>query len=204
MQIIILLMGFLMAMVIAFAFGKLVSKIKLPAILGWLIVGMILGPNAVGLISGELINAPWFSILIDLLECIFGLMIGTEMIMKELKKAGSQIIVTTITESFGTFLVVSLAFAVVFYLADIPLYLAFVVGAIAMATAPAPSLSVVKEFKTAGPVTKTLIPMAALDDLVGALVFFSVMAGVSSLVTGGSISFDAIIIMVFKIGRAHV
>ena len=197
MQIIILLMGFLMAMVIAFVFGKLVSKIKLPAILGWLIVGMILGPNAVGLISGELLNAPWFSILIDLLECIFGLMIGTEMIMKELKKAGSQIIVTTITESFGTFLVVSLVFAVVFYLADIPLYLAVIVGAIALATAPAPSLSVVKEFKTAGPVTKTLIPMAALDDLVGALVFFSVMAGVSSLVTGGSISFDVIIIMVF-------
>ena len=139
MQIIILLMGFLMAMVIAFVFGKLVSKIKLPAILGWLIVGMILGPNAVGLISGELLNAPWFSILIDLLECIFGLMIGTEMIMKELKKAGSQIIVTTITESFGTFLVVSLVFAVVFYLADIPLYLAVVVGAIALATAPAPS-----------------------------------------------------------------
>lgn len=58
-----------------------------------------------------------------------------------------------------------------FYFTNIPLYLAVIFGGIALATAPAPALSVVREFKTDGPVTKTLIPMAALDDMVGVVVF---------------------------------
>lgn len=51
--------------------------------------------------------------------------------------------------------------------------LAFNFGGIALATAPAPALSIVREFKTSGPVTETLIPMAALDDIVGCVIFFS-------------------------------
>ena len=66
---------------------------------------------------------------------------------------------------------VSFVFGVVFYMSDIPFYLAFVFGGIALATAPAPALSIVREFKTEGPVTNTLIPMAALDDIVGCIVF---------------------------------
>lgn len=63
------------------------------------------------------------------------------------------------------FLVVSLVFGVCFYFMNISLYLAFIFGGIALATAPAPALSIVREFRTSGPVTKTLIPMAALDDM---------------------------------------
>ena len=63
---------------------------------------------------------------------------------------------------FGTFFVVSLVFGIIFWFADVPLYLAFMFGGIALATAPAPSLSVVNDMKTSGPVTRTLIPMAAL------------------------------------------
>ena len=50
---------------------------------------------------------------------------------------------------------------------------------IALATAPAPALSIVREFRTKGDVTSTLIPMAALDDMVGVVVFFSTIAIVS-------------------------
>ena len=167
------LFSLILALVIALIAGKLISKLKLPAILGWLIAGMIMGPHAIGLLSNSLLEAPWFNTVESLLECVVGLMIGTELIWSQMKKAGKQILVTTITESLGTFFVVSLVFGIIFWLTDVPIYLAFLFGGIALATAPAPSLSVVNEFKTAGPVTRTLIPMAALDDLVGALVFLT-------------------------------
>lgn len=187
----------LTAIMIAFAAGKLVARLKLPSILGWLIAGMIIGPHAVGLLSESVLDAPWFGVLESVFECLFGLMIGTELIWKRMKKAGPQILITTITESLGTFLVVSLVFGVIFSFTGTPLYMAFLFGGIALATAPAPSLSVVSALKTDGPVTRTLIPMAALDDLVGALVFFLVVAFVSAHLSTANIPVLALILLVF-------
>ena len=191
------LFSLILALVIALIAGKLISKLKLPAILGWLIAGMIMGPHAIGLLSNSLLEAPWFNTVESLLECVVGLMIGTELIWSQMKKAGKQILVTTITESLGTFFVVSLVLGIIFWLTDVPIYLAFLFGGIALATAPAPSLSVVNEFKTAGPVTRTLIPMAALDDLVGALVFFLVVAFVSAHLSTTGVPLPVVICLVF-------
>lgn len=69
----------------------------------------------------------------------------------------------------------------------VPLYLAFLFGGIALATAPAPALSIVREFKTKGPITSTLIPMAALDDIVGCVVFFSTIAIVAGNLSAGEL-----------------
>ena len=107
MQILADIMRLLLAIVIAMIAGKLISKLKLPAILGWLIAGMIMGPHALGLLGNSLLDAAWFNTIESLLECIVGLMIGTELIWSRMKKAGKQILVTTITESLGTFVVVS-------------------------------------------------------------------------------------------------
>ena len=185
------------AVFVAFLFGKLVSKLKLPAILGWLLAGMTLGPHALGLLNEPMMEAAWYTTAESILECVVGLMIGTEFIWRKIKKAGKQIVVTTITESLGTFLVVSLVFGVIFGITGVPLYLAFLFGGIALATAPAPSLSIVNEMKTAGPVTSTLIPMAALDDLVGALVFFTVVALVSAHVSTAGIPVLGVLLLVF-------
>ena len=81
----------------------------------------------------------------------------------------------------------ALVFGVVFYFSDIPLYLAFLFGGSALATAPAPALSIVREFKTKGPVTSTLIPMAALDDIVGCIVFSSTVAIVAGNLSAGDL-----------------
>lgn len=96
----------------------------------------------------------------------------------------------------GTFLIVSLVFGVVFYVSDIPIYLAFIFGGIALATAPAPALSIVREFKTTGPVTKTLIPMAALDDIVGCIVFFTTIAIVAGNLSAGDLPAYMIVLVV--------
>lgn len=181
---ILLILRWAAAAAIAFVIGKLVSKMKLPSILGWLIVGMILGPYAFSMIPADLINAEWYQAVIHVLECAVGLMIGTELVWKRMKQYGRALIVTTLSQSLCTFLLVSAVFSAVFVLCDIPVYLAFVFGGIALATAPAPALSIVREFKTDGPVTRTLIPMAALDDMVGVAVFFTTIAIAARSISG--------------------
>lgn len=183
----LLILRLIVSFVLAFLVGKLIAKLKLPSILGWLIAGMILGPHAVSIMNQELLDASWYQTLIHILECAVGLMIGTELVWNKIKKSGKAIIITTLTQSIGTFLVVSLVFGIVFYFLHIPLYLAVLFGGIALATAPAPALSIVREFKTNGPVTSTLIPMAALDDIVGCIIFFTMIAIVAGRVSGGSL-----------------
>lgn len=180
---ILLILRLLAAIIIAFVIGKLVSKIKLPAILGWLLTGMILGPHALGIVNNSVLEASWYQTIIHILECAVGLLIGTELVWSRIKKTGKQIIVTTLTQSLGTFFVVSLVFGIVFYFTGTPLYLALIFGGIALATAPAPALSIVREFKTDGPVTKTLIPMAALDDMVAVVVFFTTISIISAKIS---------------------
>lgn len=191
------ILGLVVTIVVAFFVGKLVSKLKLPAILGWLITGMMLGPHAFHLMSFSVMNSTLYGVIESILECTVGLMIGTELIWKQMKKAGKQIIVMTVTESLGTFLIVSLVFGLIFWFSGVPIYLAFLFGGIALATAPAPSLSIVNEMKTSGPVTRTLIPMAALDDLVGAIVFFTVIAIVAARISSEQIPIFAVLILVF-------
>lgn len=185
------------SIIIAFGVGKLVAKLRLPSILGWLIAGMLIGPHALNFLNSSILDAQWFGVAESLFECIFGLMIGTELIWKDIKKAGTRIMITTITEAFGTFLVVSLVFGIIFWFSDIPVYLAVMFGGIALATAPAPSLSVVRDMKTDGPVTRTLIPMAVLDDLVAAVVFFTVIAVVSAHISTKDISVITVLFFVF-------
>ncbi|MGM9970325.1 MAG: cation:proton antiporter [Anaeroplasma sp.] len=181
---------------IAYVCGKLVSKIKLPAILGWLIAGIVFGPYLVKIMTNEILDTIWYKTLIKFLECFAGVMIGREIIFKKLAKSGKQIIGITFIQSIGTFLFVSLVFSIVFIIAKIPIYLAFIFGGIALATAPAPALSIVNEYKTNGPVTKTLIPLAAIDDVIGVCVFFTVISIVSGVNGGSSNSIYSIIFIV--------
>lgn len=197
MEVLVQILRLLSTVLIAYLVGKLVAKVHLPAILGWLITGMALGPHALGLLNSATMESAWFTTAESLLESVVGLMIGTELIWSHMKRSGKQIVVTTITESLGTFFVVTLVFGVIFCFTGVPLYLAALFGGIALATAPAPSLSIVNEAKASGPVTSTLIPMAALDDLVGAVVFFAVVAYVSSILSVTGTSFIATLAIVF-------
>lgn len=187
----------LISILIAFIVGKLISKLRLPSILGWLITGIIVGSHAFSLLSEELIHLSTYQTAIHILECTVGLMIGTELVWKKIKNYGKALIITTLTQSLGTFAVVSLAFYIVFSFMHIPVYLAFIFGGIALATAPAPALSIVNEFNTKGAVTKTLIPMAALDDMIGVAVFFTTISVIARHISGGEMKIYMIPIMIF-------
>lgn len=183
-------------LVLAALAGWLISKFKLPSILGWLIIGMVFGPHALGIISQEVLDVEWYKAVIMWMQCAFGLMLGTELVWKKLKNYGKGLIVTTLTQSLGTFFLVTLVFGIIFGLTGVPIYLAFIFGGIALATAPAPALSIVNEFHAKGPVTDTLLPMAVLDDVVAIVVFFTVNSVVSGFASGGSLTLYMIPLMV--------
>ena len=191
------LLRWIIVLATAALFGKLVSKLRMPSILGWLVVGMIFGPHALGLMPQYVLDAEWYKTVIMWMQCAFGLMLGTELVWKKLKNYGKGLIVTTVTQSIGTFLFVTLVFAVIFLFADIPVYLAFIFGGIALATAPAPALSIVNEFHAHGPVTNTLLPMAVLDDVVAIIVFFTVNSAIAGSVSSGSVPLYMIPVMIF-------
>ncbi len=187
----------LLVVALGFLFSKLASKLKMPAVLGALIAGMALGPNAANLLTQEILDAPSYQCLISILECGMGLMLGTEMVWKRMRSYGKQVLVITLTESLGTFLVVSAAFCTIFYLTGVPVFLGLIFGGIALATAPAPALSIVTEYHTDGPVTRTLIPLAVLDDVAAIAVFLGVMSIVLKQTAGGNIPGYLILLVVF-------
>lgn len=180
----------------AIIIGKIVSKVKLPSILGWLIAGVVFGPYLAEIVTADIMNSTWYQMTIKVFECFAGVMIGREIIFKKIAKSGKQILGITFVQSIGTFLFVSFVFAVLFALQGIPVYLAFIFGGIALATAPAPALSIVNEYHTSGPVTKTLIPLAAIDDVIGVIVFFSVISAVTATKGAASASVLSVIGMV--------
>lgn len=191
------IMRWLLVLVLAFAAGKLMPKIRMPSILGWLIVGMLLGPHAIKLMPQTILDAGWYKIILMWMQCAFGVMLGTELVWSRLKRSGKALVFTTLSQSLGAFAVVSLAFGITFAITDMPLYLAFVFGGIALATAPAPALSIINEFHAQGPVTDTLLPMTILDDVVGIVVFFTINSLVAREISGGSVPLYMIPVMVF-------
>lgn len=183
--------------------GKLTAKLKLPAILGWLVAGIVFGPYLAGIVTMDITDTMWYKIAIKFFEAIAGVMIGREIILKKLASSGKQIIGITVIQSIGTFLFVTLVFAVVLACFGLPVYLAFIFGGIALATAPAPALSIVNEYHTRGPVTNTLIPLAAIDDVIGVIVFFTVISVIGGMGGGAQtspLSIIGIVIMPFIIG----
>lgn len=176
--------------------GKLISRLKLPAILGWLITGMIFGPYLVGLVDQSILDSVGYRVFVKTAEGLAGIMIGSEIVFKKLARYGRQLVTVTLFQSLGTFVTVTAVFALALTWTGLPICLSFIFGGIALATAPAPALSIVNQYKTEGPVTKTLIPMAALDDVIGVIVFFSVISIVSSLFGGSEVDPLSVVLMI--------
>ncbi|MDD6230048.1 MAG: cation:proton antiporter [Lactimicrobium massiliense] len=191
------ILRWILTLILAVLTGKAMQKLKMPAILGWLIAGMTLGPHALNLLPQKLLDTALYQTIIIWMQCSFGLMLGTELVWRRVKKYGRALMITTLTQSLGTFLFVSAMFAILFVFMHIPIYLAFAFGGIALATAPAPALAIVQEFHTKGPVTSTLLPMAVLDDIVGIAVFFTVDSCIARAVSGGALPLYMIPVMIF-------
>lgn len=150
--------------------GKVVKKMKLPNVTGYLVIGLIIGPHCLNVISQELIGS--MGIITELALGCIAFSIGAEFKISFLKKIGKAPIVIGILEGIGAVIVVD----TILLLAGFDVTFALAMGAIASATAAASTLMIVKQYKAKGPVTNTLLPVVALDDAVALMAFGISMA----------------------------
>lgn len=177
------LLALSLGMIVGLLMTRIMKKINLPNVTGYLIAGLIVGPYCLGIFNHE--NIDGLSIITEAALGFIAFSIGGEFKLSSLKQLGAKIFVITVLEAVGASVLVS----TVLILAGFNPQLSLVLGAIASATAPAATLMVVRQYKARGPVTSTLLPVVAIDDAV-CLMLFSIMSSVAkALGAKGEFSF---------------
>ena len=159
--------------------GILINRFKLPAVTGYILTGLLVGPSVLKLLDHNMVEhlSPVNPIALG----IIALVIGGELEVKTLRKLGNSIMWIGILEILGAATLVT----AVMLLAGQPLPIALLLGGLATATAPAATVAVIKEVRARGPLTDSLLAIVALDDALGVIVFGIMAAVVKVLVSGG-------------------
>ena len=120
---------------------------------------------------------------------------GNEFRISQLKKIGKQATVIGIFQAvFTTIIVDAVLIGLHFIIPDkLPLSVAVILASVATATAPAATLMVVKQYKAKGKVTDVLLPVVALDDAVG-LIIFAISFGIAKSLNVGTVDAFSVII----------
>ena len=198
------MMNTLLSVSIALLAGLLMTRafkpFKLPSVTAYLIAGVLIGPYVVGALgidglgfnSMEAVSS--LGVISQIALGFIAFSIGSEFRLDDLKKIGRQAFAIGIFQALVATLFVDLAlFAVHMAMPDkLTLAQTITLGAIATATAPAATLMVVRQYKAKGPLTSLLLPIVALDDAVG-LIVFAVSFGIAKTLVSGSIDLVSII-----------
>ncbi len=180
---------------------RIAKRIGLPAVTAYLVTGIVLGPFCIGALGYKgfgfisLQEVGDFSILCDLALGFIAFSIGNEFRLSQLKKIGKQATVIGIFQAVFTTVLVDIVLIAVHFLIPsiLPLSSAIILGAIASATAPAATLMVVKQYKARGALTDILLPVVAIDDAVG-LVLFAVSFGIAKTISIGNVNVLSVVL----------
>lgn len=181
--------------------SRLAKKVQLPAVTAYLVAGILIGPYLLGALGvkglgfGSMEYIDSFGIIPDVALGFIAFSIGNEFRMSQLKQIGKQATVIGIFQAVMTTVLVDAALIGVHFIIPekFPLPAAIVLGAVASATAPAATLMVVRQYKAKGPVTNILLPIVALDDAVG-LVLFAVSFGIAKAIHLGNADILSVIV----------
>jgi len=198
-------MSTLLSVSIALLSGLLMTRafkpLKLPSVTAYLIAGVLIGPYCIGALgieglgfnTHEAVNK--MSLISEVALAFIAFSIGSEFRLTELKKTGIQATVIGILQALVATLFVDLALLAVHIIMPDKLTVPQLItlGAIATATAPAATLMVVRQYKAKGPLTSLLLPIVALDDAVG-LIVFAVSFGIAKTLVSGSVDMISIIV----------
>ena len=181
--------------------SRAAKLVKLPAVTAYLIAGILVGPYLIGAfgVSGlgftSLEDVESYSIVCDVALGFIAFSIGNEFRLSQLKTIGKQATVIGILQAVITTLLVDAALIGLHFIIPHALSLpaAITLGAIAAATAPAATLMVVRQYKAKGKLTDILLPVVALDDAVG-LVLFAVSFGIARAMQSGSVDVISVLV----------
>ena len=183
---------------------RLFKPLKLPSVTAYLIAGVLIGPFCLGAFGFEGVGftshdaVEKLSLVSEVALGFIAFSIGNEFRLEDLKKTGKQAFTIGIFQALVATLFVDLALLVVHIVMPDKLTLPQVLtlGAIATATAPAATLMVVRQYKASGPLTKLLLPIVALDDAVG-LIIFAVSFGIAKSLVVGAVDIVSILVNPF-------
>ena len=198
------LLSLALALIVGLMLSRLAKLVKLPAVTAYLVAGILVGPyvlghfgiEGLGFTSHDL-EAGTFGIISDVALGFIAFSIGNEFRLSQLKQIGKQATVIGVLQAvITTLLVDAVLIGLHFILPNniLPLPVAIVLGAIAAATAPAATLMVVRQYKAKGKLTDILLPVVALDDAVG-LVLFAISFGVAqAMISTGGVSLITVLV----------
>ncbi|MDH5662160.1 MAG: cation:proton antiporter [Elusimicrobiota bacterium] len=173
----LLLIGITIAL--GFIGGKLSNKLKFPAVIGYIIIGILLGPSLFGIFDLSLLNR--MGIISDFALGLIAFIIGEELRLGILRKMGKTVMSILFVESIFTFILI----AVGIYLLTRDIALSLILGALGVATAPAGTFVVLREYKAKGPLTNTLLAIVGLDDGV-AIIIYGFASAFAKISIGGN------------------
>ena len=181
--------------------SRLTKKFNLPSVTAYLVAGILIGPFCIGALGIEglgfnsLEQVQGYKLLSEVALGFIAFTMGNEFRLESLKHVGRKAIIIAVFQAVVATVFVDLALYGVHRLMPdkLPLSAVITLGAIATATAPAATLMVVKQYKAEGPLTKMLLPVVALDDVVG-LVVFAISFGISKSLELNHIDVASIIV----------
>ena len=180
---------------------RLFIRFHLPDVTAYLVAGVLIGPCVLGRLNWPGFGFQTFeqveslSVISDVALGFIAFAIGHEFRLSALKQTGRQATIVGILQAVITTVVVDIVLISLHFIRPdlISLPVAITLGAIAAATAPAATLMVVRQYKAKGPVTDVLLPVVALDDAVG-LVVFAVSFGIAQSMRAGDVNVVALIV----------
>lgn len=201
-----ILLSISIALFVGLMMTRVIKPFGLPAVTGYLVAGVLIGPYCLGRL-GVLLGieglgfttmeyVEHFGIISDVALGFIAFSIGNEFRLSSLKKTGKQATIIGIVQALVATLFVDLALGGLSLILGeeiLPMSAVITLGAIATATAPAATLMVVRQYKAKGPLTELLLPIVALDDAVG-LVVFAVSFGISKAMVSGHTDIISIVV----------
>lgn len=195
-----ILLSLSIALLAGLLLSRLAKLVKLPAVTAYLVAGVLIGPFLLGAIGIDGIGITSrqiesFGIIADVALGFIAFSMGNEFRLTQLKKIGKQAAIIGVFQAlFTTLIVDAILIGLHFLMSDsLTIPSAIVLGAVATATAPAATLMVVKQYKAKGELTDILLPVVALDDAVG-LVVFAVSFGVAKALGAGPINVLSVVL----------
>ncbi|MBQ7472975.1 MAG: cation:proton antiporter [Oscillospiraceae bacterium] len=195
------LLNISVAIFVGLMLTRLGNKFRLPDVTAYLVAGVLIGPsllgglNILGLGFHSFEELETLGVISDMALGFIAFSIGNEFRLSQLRETGRQALVIGILQAVITTLIVDCALLGVHFLfpAVLSIPAAITLGAIAAATAPAATLMVVRQYKAKGKLTDLLLPIVALDDAVG-LILFAVSFGVARALGSGSVDIYGVLV----------
>ena len=195
------LLNISVAIFVGLMLTRLGNKFRLPDVTAYLVAGVLIGPSLLGALgipglgfhSFEELGA--LGAISDIALGFIAFSIGNEFRLSQLRETGRQALIIGVLQAVVTALLVDLALLGVHFLfpAALSIPAAITLGAIAAATAPAATLMVVRQYKAKGKLTDLLLPIVALDDAVG-LILFAVSFGVARALGSGTVDIYGVLV----------